>query len=121
MQLNTIFSDLALFNTWVPSHACIRGRYYAQVTGPRIYVLNENPSFMALGAKTMCYFCGSSGFWKLGYHLSLWIFWKLGYNLSLSSESLIGFLAYLEPKLWITNQELHINSNPTTGNLDHFG
>jgi len=30
-----------------------------------IYVLNENPGVMALGANTMCYFCGSSVFWKL--------------------------------------------------------
>jgi len=36
-----------------------------------IYVLNEHPVFMALGSKTMCYFCGSSVFWKLGYHQSL--------------------------------------------------
>jgi len=40
-----------------------------------IYVLNENPRFMTLGAKTMCNFCGSSVFWKLGCHLSLWIPW----------------------------------------------
>jgi len=36
-----------------------------------IYVLNKNPGCMALGAKTMSYFCGSRVFWKLGYHLSL--------------------------------------------------
>jgi len=41
-----------------------------RLLGMYIYVLNENPGFMALGAKT-CYFCGSSVFWKLGYHLSL--------------------------------------------------
>jgi len=42
----------------------------------------------------------------------------------LSSESLdrvIGFLTYLEPKLWFTDQKLDINSNPTKGNLGHFG
>jgi len=45
----------------------------AGLYGHPVYVLNENPGFMALGAKTMCYFCGSSVFWKLAYHLSLWI------------------------------------------------
>jgi len=36
-------------------------------------------------------------------------------------DPLIGFLAYLEPKLWPTNQKLDINSSPTKGNLGHFG
>jgi len=42
----------------------------------------------------------------------------------LSSESLdplIGFLAYLELELWLTNEKLDINSNPTKGNLGYFG
>jgi len=30
---------------------------------------------------------------------------------------MIRFLAYLELKLWLTNQKLDINSNPTKGNL----
>jgi len=34
-------------------------------------------------------------------HFWLKFFWKLGYNLHL--ELLIGFLAYLEPKLWLKN------------------
>ena len=40
-----------------------------------IYLLIKNPGFMTLGANTMCHFCDSSVFWKLGYHLSLWIPW----------------------------------------------
>jgi len=42
----------------------------------------------------------------------------------LSSESLklmFGFLAYLEPKLWLTNQKIDINTNPTKVNLGHLG
>jgi len=88
------------------------GRNYAQVTRPHIYisiyVLNENPGFMALGAKTMCHFFGLKCFLET----------------MLSSESLdplISFLVYLEPKLLLTNQKLDINSNPTKGNLGHFG
>jgi len=48
-------------------------KLYTGYQATYVYVLNENPSFMALGSKTMCYFYGSSVFWKLGYHLSLWI------------------------------------------------
>jgi len=55
----------------------------------------------------MCYFCGSSVFWKLGYHEPL--------------DPLIGFLAYLGPKLWPTNQKLDTNSNPTKENVGRFG
>ena len=54
--------------------------------------------------------------------LFLWL--KCFLETSLSSESLdppIGFVAYLEPKLWPTNRKLDINSNPTKGNLGHFG
>jgi len=63
---------------------------------------------MSLGAKPMTHFCGSSAF----------------LDTRLSSESLepvISFLAYLEPKLWLTNPKLDTNSNPTEGNLGQFG
>jgi len=35
-----------------------------------IYVLNKNPGFMIVGTKPMSHFCGSSVFWKVGYHPS---------------------------------------------------
>jgi len=72
-----------------------------------IYILNKNPGFMALRAKTMYYFCGSSVFLKLDYHLSLWIPDR-PYSLS-GAKSMAH-----KPKL-------DINSNPTKGNLGHFG
>ena len=52
----------------------------------------------------------------------LWL--KCFLETRLSSEfldSLIHFIADLELKLWSTNQKLDINSNPTNGNLGHFG
>jgi len=52
-----------------------------------IYVPNKNLHFLALGAKPTSHFVGSS---FLETRLS-----------SKSLETLIGFLAYLEPKLWL--------------------
>jgi len=56
----------------VPAHVYIREQ--KMCTGCRvmyIYVLNENPGFMALEVKPMSHFCGSSVFWKLGYRPNL--------------------------------------------------
>ena len=54
--------------------------------------------------------------------LFLWLTCFLETRLSLESlDPMIDFVAYLEPKLWPTNQKLDINSNPTKGNLCHFG
>ena len=63
-------------------------------TGYRVtytYVLNENPSFITLGAKPMNNFCGSSIF------LENWLSSK-------SFEPVTDFLAYLQLKSWFTNQ-----------------
>jgi len=58
----------------VPAHVCIcEEKLCTGYQAMYLYVLNENLCVMALGAKTMCYFYGSSVFWKLGYHPSLWI------------------------------------------------
>jgi len=52
----------------------------------------------------------------------LWLKCYLEARLSSKTlELMIGFLAYLELKLWLTNRKLDINSNPTKGNLGHFG
>jgi len=68
---------------------------------------------------------GKSWFYGPGSENNVLFLWlKCILETRLSSESLdplIGFLAYLEPKLWPTNQKLDINSNPTKGNLGHFG
>jgi len=64
-----------------------------------IYVLTKIPGFMALGAKHFLETRLSSKF----------------------LEPMISFLAYLEPKLWLTNQNLDINSNLAKGNHGHFG
>ena len=73
-----------------------------------IYVLSENSGFIALGDKIVFHVCDSNVLWKLGSYPSL-------------SIPLIGFLAYLGPKLWLTNWKLDINSNSTKGSLGHFG
>jgi len=49
--------------------------------------------YPAMGANSTSQFFGSSFFWKLG----------LSYE---SLEPLIGFLTYLEPRLWPQNQKL---------------
>jgi len=40
---------------------------------------------------------------------------------SASLEPLIGFLAYLGPKLWLKKQKLDENSSLRKGTLDHIG
>jgi len=57
----------------------------ATVTRQHIHILNENPHFMALGAKLNSHFCGSRVFWKLGYYPC-------------------PMISFLELKLWLTNQ-----------------
>ena len=37
-----------------------------------------------------------------------------------SLEPLIGFPAFLKPKVWLNNQNLGKKSSPTKGNLGHF-
>jgi len=73
-----------------------------------IYVLNENPGFMALGAKTMSNFYGSSVFGNW----AIIRFFGAPHRLS-SSLSGATIMAH-KPKI-------DINLNPTKGNLGHFG
>jgi len=61
-----------MFNTYWPTYIYV-GEIMHRLPATYIYILNKNPIFMALGAKTMCHFRASSAFWKLGYHLSFWI------------------------------------------------
>jgi len=63
-QINTLGTSPRI-HTWEKLRTGYRATY--------VYFLNENPAFMALETKTMCHFCGSTVFWKLGYHPSLWI------------------------------------------------
>ena len=44
---------------WVPAHILYVGNIMCRLSGHvYIYVLNENPGFTALVAKTTCFFCG---------------------------------------------------------------
>jgi len=86
------------------------GKIMYRLPGPCIYtVRSEQKSwFNGPGSKNNVLF--------------LWLKSFLETKLSSESlDSLIGFVAYLEPKLWPTNRKLDINSNPTKGNLGHFG
>ena len=52
-----------------------------------INVLNENPGFVALGAKTMCHFCGSSAF---GNYAIIWVFGSPDQLSSLSEAKIMA-------------------------------
>jgi len=95
-------------------------------TGPRIYTWeNLCTGYRATHIYIYIRYKQKSGFYGPGIQNNVLFFWlKYFLETRLSSESLdplIDFLAYLEPKLWPTNKKLDINSNPTKGNLGHFG
>jgi len=103
----TTFYEIWALALWVPARISIRGRNYAQATGPRIR--SERKSwFYGPGSQNNVPFS--------------WINCFLETRLSSESlDPLISLLAYLGSKLWLTNQKWDINSNPTKGNLSHFG
>jgi len=103
-------SPLTFLTLWVLAHAYMWEKLFTGFRATYIYIRSERKSsFYDPGSQNNVQFLWLKCF------LETWLS-------SQSMDPLMGFLAYLEPKLWFTNQKLDINSNPTKGsNLSHFG